>query len=139
MIDRTDDVLGNLARNGYNPTVKYRDNYGGVVIHTNDKDLFLKNDTRPWYIPINVSFQGPAVAVNANSFRRFIQPFRLDFLYSWGEIGKIYHVDGNVFSKDAELTEQNDGDEVYAYPLNKTVKWDITPKEKQTDGQMTLD
>lgn len=139
MIDRTDKAIKILNSSGVSVITKTIDNFGGALLNTDQGHYFVKNDTRPWFYPPNVSFKGWGIAVSATSFRKYIQPHDAHFIYSYGNEEKMYFVEGYKFARDAETVVQTDGTEAYVYPFFKAQRFDELIDKKLPVEQKTLD
>ena len=106
-----------LEKSGHHIRLEKHALHANKIFYTDKGIYFLKNDTRPWFRPLNVSFGGPAVAVNAKEYDRYIKPENMQFVYFYGQEDSIYIAPN--FVNEADFTHQNDGDPVYAYSLSK--------------------
>jgi hypothetical protein len=127
MIDGTQYALMVLKSRGYE-IISARNIESNRIISTSTDNFFLKNDSRPWFAPIDVKFKGPGMAVNAGQFEKYIRPLGLAWLYHYGEFKQLYHVSSKNFL-NAEQTFQNNGERVYVYPLNKSERWDVLKEQ----------
>ena len=128
MLDRTSKAIQVLESRGYNiVSVRSAGTRGNKLIHTTTGDttdyFFLKNDTRPWFKPNDVSFKGIGLAVNEDEFIPYIRPNLANFLYSWGEKESFYYVPGEQFIHSDKTIQPSDNRHVRVYPLSKSENW----------------